>query len=82
LKLPRDLGGFDLAKLLSRFGYQITRQKGSHLRLTSNMRGFDHHVTIPNHDHLKLGTLNSVMSEVAGYLGIPRAELERDLFER
>lgn len=73
---------FDLAKLLSRFGYRITRQKGSHLRLTSKMRGFDHHVTIPDHDHLKLGTLNSVLGEVAGYIGISRAELERALFER
>ena len=32
MKLPRDIGGEELAKLLSKYGYEITRQTGSHRR--------------------------------------------------
>ena len=35
MKLPRDIGGRDLADLLSKYGYKIDRQTGSHLRLRS-----------------------------------------------
>ena len=35
MKLPRDIGGKDLADLLSKYGYEINRQTGSHLRLRS-----------------------------------------------
>ncbi|MGD0932752.1 MAG: type II toxin-antitoxin system HicA family toxin [Candidatus Korobacteraceae bacterium] len=45
--MPRDLSGSELAKLLRRYGYQITRQTGSHLRLTSSTRGTQHHIAIP-----------------------------------
>jgi len=34
MKLPRDISGNELAALLQKFGYKITRQSGSHLRLT------------------------------------------------
>lgn len=34
MKLPRNLSGADLAKGLERLGYAVTRQQGSHLRLT------------------------------------------------
>jgi len=45
VKLPRDVSGTELAALLRRFGYEITRQTGSRLRLTSTFKGFEHHVT-------------------------------------
>jgi predicted RNA binding protein YcfA (HicA-like mRNA interferase family) len=78
VKLPRDLGGLELAKLLSRYGYQITRQEGSHLRLTSTARRIEHH--IPAHKDLKIGTLAKILAEVAAYLEISRSDLERELF--
>jgi predicted RNA binding protein YcfA (HicA-like mRNA interferase family) len=34
MKLPRDLSGAELAKALAQLGYRVTRQTGSHLRLT------------------------------------------------
>ncbi|WHZ27981.1 MAG: hypothetical protein OJF51_002779 [Nitrospira sp.] len=34
MRLPRDLSGRDLAQTLRKLGYSITRQAGSHLRLT------------------------------------------------
>lgn len=68
MKRPRDLSGQDLAKLLRRYGYQITRQTGSHMRLTSNIKGTQHHVTIPRHGELRVGTFSGILAEVADYL--------------
>jgi predicted RNA binding protein YcfA (HicA-like mRNA interferase family) len=82
LKLPRDLPGEQLASLLRRYGYETTRQTGSHLRLTSTAKGSEHHITIPRHKELKVGTLNAILSDVAGYLEIDREELAEDLLRR
>jgi predicted RNA binding protein YcfA (HicA-like mRNA interferase family) len=79
MKLPRDVSGADLAKQLGRLGYEVTRQTGSHLRLTSKERG-QHHVTIPNHDPLQVGTLAGILGDVAVHLKISRAELIQRLF--
>ena len=79
MKLPRDLSGAALANALAKFGYQITRQKGSHIRLTTQQHG-EHHVTIPNHDSLKVGTLAAILNDVALHLGLSRDELLQQLF--
>ena len=53
-RLPRDIsGGIELARKLGTYGYQVSRQTGSHLRLTRNESGSDQHVTIPRHDALR-----------------------------
>jgi predicted RNA binding protein YcfA (HicA-like mRNA interferase family) len=80
MKLPRDMGGEELAALLSRYGYKITRQTGSHMRLTSTSKGFEHHITIPKHKPLRVGTLSSIVNEIAGYLEIERQKLVQELF--
>jgi predicted RNA binding protein YcfA (HicA-like mRNA interferase family) len=80
LKLPRDLSGKDFAQLLRRFGYEVVRQEGSHLRLTSVLKGNPHHITIPNHDELKVGTLRKVIRLVADYLQLESAELIQKIF--
>ncbi len=59
MKLPRDVSGDDLAKALKKLGYEVTRQTGSHLRLTTT-EGGQHHVTVPRHDPLRVGTLASM----------------------
>jgi predicted RNA binding protein YcfA (HicA-like mRNA interferase family) len=82
LKLPRDLTGHELASLLRRFGYEVTRQTGGHLRLTSNLRGREHHVTVPAHRNLKVGTLASVLADAARYLEMDREEFAGKLFRR
>ena len=56
MKLPRDLSGADLAKALTTLGYAVTRQTGSHLRL-STLDGGEHHVTVPGHKAIPLSTL-------------------------
>ena len=71
--------GADLAKRLGRLGYAVTRQTGSHLRLsTSEPKQL--HVTIPNHDPLKVGTLAGILNDVAAHLEISRDELSQRLF--
>ncbi|HUW29785.1 MAG TPA: type II toxin-antitoxin system HicA family toxin [Sulfuriferula sp.] len=80
MRVPRDLSGVDLVKRLERMGYSVTRQTGSHMRLTSTVRG-EHHITIPNHDPLRLGTLASILASVAAYHGLARDELIQRLFD-
>jgi len=55
MRLPRDLSGSDLAQALRKLGYSMTRQVGSHLRLTTYEHG-EHHLTIPQHTPLRIGT--------------------------
>src|SRR4029434_8159491 len=63
LRLPRDLGGIELAALLRRYGYEVTRQTGSHMRLTSRLKSTEHHVTIPRHEPLRVGTLSAILAD-------------------
>jgi predicted RNA binding protein YcfA (HicA-like mRNA interferase family) len=79
MKLPRDLTGAQLAKALSQVGYRATRQTGSHVRLTVEVHP-QHHITIPLHDPLKIGTLAAILADVAAHLGLSRNELLRSLF--
>lgn len=81
MRLPRDLSGGELAVLLRRYGYEVTRQTGDHLRLTTTREG-EHHVTIPRHDALRVGTLSAILSDVAEHLGIPRQTLVETLFAK
>ena len=79
MRLPRDISGEELAKSLSALGYESTRQTGSHLRLTTR-RGGEHHITIPRHDPLRIGTLNAIIRAVADHENITREELLEKLF--
>jgi predicted RNA binding protein YcfA (HicA-like mRNA interferase family) len=74
MRIPRDLSGADLVKHLGKLGYAVSRQTGSHLRLTRNEDG-EHHVTIPNHDPLRIGTLAAILDSVAKHLCVSREEL-------
>jgi predicted RNA binding protein YcfA (HicA-like mRNA interferase family) len=82
VKLPRDLSGRQLALALKRFGFEIVRQEGSHIRLTSNARGQPHHITIPDHHELKVGTLRVVLRLVGNYLHMDVQDPLRALFIR
>ncbi|MBC7320065.1 type II toxin-antitoxin system HicA family toxin [bacterium] len=81
-KIPRDISGRELAKMLNKYGYTISRETGSHLRLTSDSMGYKHNITIPAHHILKIGTLNNILKDVAEYLKIPKDQLIEELFEK
>ena len=59
----------------------MTRETGSHLRLTTQQGG-EHHVTIPDHASLRIGTLAGILADVAEHLKITRSTLAADPFER
>ncbi|MFZ3140551.1 type II toxin-antitoxin system HicA family toxin [Polaromonas sp.] len=78
MRLPRDLTGAQLIRALGKLGYQPTRQTGSHVRLTCESPA-QHHITVPLHDPLRIGTLAAILSAVADAHGVTRDELQQRL---
>lgn len=64
MKLPRDLTGDELLRGLRRIGYTFDRQVGSHM-IAKCVSPRPHSVTVPNHKPLKVGTLSSILHEIA-----------------
>lgn len=60
------------------FGYQPTRQSGSHIRITTQRDG-EHHEVVPAKKPLKVGTLQSILSSIARHHGVTVDELLREL---
>lgn len=79
MRLPRDISGAELVRRLSVLGYEVTRTTGSHQRLTTQIEG-KHHITIPLHSPLRIGTLASIVDSVAEHAGIGREKLREMLF--
>ena len=79
MKLPRDLSCDQLIKALAMLGYEVDHQTGSHIRLTTQ-RNSEHHVTIPAHKPLKIGTLNAILRDVAAHASLSRDQLLETLF--
>jgi predicted RNA binding protein YcfA (HicA-like mRNA interferase family) len=79
MRLPRDLSGKELAQALKVLGYEVTRQTGSHMRLTTREHG-EHHITIPHHNSLRVGTLAAILADVAAHFELDREELLDRLF--
>ena len=80
MRLPRDLSGTELVKRLERLGYTVSRQTGSHIRLSCSALG-QHHVTVPAHDPLRIGTLASVLDVVGRHHALSRKALLQRLFD-
>jgi predicted RNA binding protein YcfA (HicA-like mRNA interferase family) len=61
MKLPTDLSGRELQKVLERVGFVYQRQKGSHMIL----RRSDPYarVVVPDHRVLRPGTLRQILHE-------------------
>ena len=80
MRLPRDLSSADLIQSLKALGYRTTRQSGSHIRLTTHQLG-EHHITIPQHNPLRIGTLSAILSDIADHFEMSRDALTKKLFE-
>ncbi len=74
MKLPRDVNGAELVRALRRIGYEAVRQKGSHIILQT-VPPHAHSVTVPNHRPIRLGTLKSILDEIAERRDITLQEL-------
>ena len=79
MRIPRDLTGKELIKALGKLGYEVTRQSGSHIRLSTSRNG-THHITIPDHRPIKVGTLSGILGDIAVHHGMTRDELLSELF--
>jgi predicted RNA binding protein YcfA (HicA-like mRNA interferase family) len=79
MKIPRDISSDNIIQLLRKYDYKITRQTESHIRLTSNLRGIEHHITIPKHKDLRVGTINSILNDISKYLEINKEILIKSL---
>ena len=79
MKLPRDISGIDLAKKLTKYGYSLTRQRGSHMRLATNLKG-KHHITIPAYKALPIDILDSILADLSEHLEIKKSVLLNELF--
>ncbi len=80
MKLPRNVSGQELIKSLRKLGYEVSRQKGSHIRLSCLLPKGQHHITIPDHDPLKIGTLSSILQDIANFHGLSKDEIINQLF--
>ncbi|MGA2918332.1 type II toxin-antitoxin system HicA family toxin [Methanoregula sp.] len=80
MKLPRNINGDELTRRLSRYGYRVAHQTGSHQRLTANVDGRDHDITIPRHKPLRVGTLHAILTDVARHQKISREQIIAELF--
>lgn len=80
MRVPKNIKGKELLKLVGRhFGYVKTRQNGSHMRATTQLNG-QHHITIPDHNPVKEGTLKGIIDDIAIHFGISGDEVCSTLF--
>jgi predicted RNA binding protein YcfA (HicA-like mRNA interferase family) len=55
-------------------GYAVDRQKGSHIRITTQQDGENHEV-VPHHHPIKTGTLSGILKRIATHHGLSIEEL-------
>ena len=81
MRLPRDISGDELARLLRRrYGYTLARQRGSHMRLVARVGGEERGVTVPRRKDIPVGTLANILSDVSDHFGLTQEEVGRILF--
>lgn len=73
--MPRDLSGAQLISVLCRdWGYRQLHQVGSHVILQTETPGHQR-LSVPNHNPLRVGTLNAIVRTVAAHKGVERQTL-------
>ena len=73
-KLPQ-VSGQDMVRFLEKLGYEIMRQKGSHIRLRKITIVGEHNITVPSHKIIAKGTLNDILTRVSLWNNINKEEL-------
>jgi predicted RNA binding protein YcfA (HicA-like mRNA interferase family) len=75
VKLPRDLNGRELVRVLcSRWGYRQVNQEGRHIILQTDTPR-SHRLSVPDHKPLRTGTLNAILRAVAAAKGVAREDI-------
>lgn len=78
MKLPRDVSGASLQASLRRLGYETVRQRGSHVRMTTQING-EHHEVIPLHNPIGVKTLASILKSIARHHAMSVEDVLREL---
>jgi predicted RNA binding protein YcfA (HicA-like mRNA interferase family) len=79
VKLPRNLSGLELADHLCRhWEYAKVHQVGSHIVLQTPTP-IPHRIAVPAHKVLRIGTLNSIVRDVAKHKNVDREAILKDL---
>ena len=73
-KLPQ-VSGSDVVGLLRSLGYEVVRQRGSHIRLRKVTSLGEHAITVPAHKVLAKGTLSDILSRISLWNNIPKESL-------
>ncbi|HEY5297141.1 MAG TPA: type II toxin-antitoxin system HicA family toxin [Verrucomicrobiae bacterium] len=75
MKIPRDLSGAQLVKVLCRdWNYRVVHQEGSHIILQTDVPTHQR-LSVPNHNSLRVGTLNSIVRAISSHKGVERLQL-------
>ena len=74
MKLPRDISGDRLVRVLQDLGYVVVRQKGSHVRLI-HPGPPQAHVVVPMHRQIRAGTLHDILQTVSEQRSLSLQEL-------
>ena len=74
MKLPRAVSGASLLVSLRRLGYEAVRRRGSHVRITTQVKG-EHHEVVPLHSPIKATTVSSILKSVSRHHGMSVEEL-------
>ncbi|MBM3142638.1 MAG: type II toxin-antitoxin system HicA family toxin [Chloroflexi bacterium] len=77
-KLPQ-VSGEDVVRLLQALGYEVIRQRGSHVRLRKITLLGEHNITVPAHKVLAKGTLSDILNKVSLRNNIGKEELIKKL---
>jgi predicted RNA binding protein YcfA (HicA-like mRNA interferase family) len=79
MKLPRDLSGEELVKhLLQHWDYVKIHQVGSHVILQT-LHPTPHRIAVPEHQHLRIGTLNAILSSIAAHKNVSKEVILKDI---
>ena len=68
----RILSGRDVCRILEQHGFEIVRQRGSHMVMQRRTDGGTVTVPVPDHAEIRIGTLQAIIRQS----GIPRSAFE------
>ena len=78
---PKVLSGQDIVKILGLFGFEVTAQRGSHIKLRRVLSdGTRQTLTVPNHRELDRGTLLGIYRQTLRY--IPTEDVQSHFFHK
>ena len=75
MKIPRDLSGIELVKVLcKKWDYTQVHQVGSHIILETDVPSHQR-MAVPNHASLRIGTINAILRSVADHKKVTKENI-------